>query len=257
VPIRDKRQAIVGAVVINEDISDRTAAERELDASAVQMEALAGRLMHAQDDERRHIAQILHETTAQDLAALKMLLGRLNRTSERLSDADRTLLTEGLDLVERSMSGARTLSYLLHPPLLDESGLLAAVRWYVEGFAKRSGISVGLDLPPTFERLPQDVETTLFRIVQEALINIHRHAQSATARLRLLVTDDLTLEIHDDGQGMPAVLVDRLMAGGGADGVGIAGIRERLKPFAGTLEIESSDRGTVLRAVVPLSRTGS
>jgi len=256
VPIRDERQAIVGAVVINEDVSDRITAERELEASASQMQALAGRLVHAQDDERRRIAQLLHETTAQDLAGLKMLLARLNRTSERLSAADRSLLIESMDLVERSMSGVRTLSYLLHPPLLDESGLLPAVRWYVEGFARRSGIKVDLDAPLTMERLPRDVETTLFRVVQEALINIHRHAQSATARLRLRLDEDVTLEVQDDGRGMAPELVARLMSGGGGSGVGIAGIRERLTPLAGALEIESSERGTTVRAVVPLpSRT--
>ena len=135
VPIRDEHQAIVGAVIINEDISARKAAERDLEASVSQMQTLATRLMHAQDDERRHIAQMLHETTAQDLAALKMLLARLNRTSDRLSDADRALLDESVELAERSMSGVRTLSYLLHPPFLDEAGLLSAVRWYAEGFA--------------------------------------------------------------------------------------------------------------------------
>jgi two-component system NarL family sensor kinase len=161
-----------------------------------------------------------------------------------------------MDLVERSMSGVRTLSYLLHPPLLDESGLLPAVRWYVEGFARRSGIKVDLDAPLTMERLPRDVETTLFRVVQEALINIHRHAQSATARLRLRLDEDVTLEVQDDGRGMAPELVARLMSGGGGSGVGIAGIRERLTPLAGALEIESSERGTTVRAVVPLpSRT--
>jgi len=258
VPIRDEHQAIVGAVVVNEEISARKAAERDLEASVTQMQTLATRLMHAQDDERRHIAQMLHETTAQDLAALKMLLARLNRTSGRLSDADRALLDESVELAERSMSGVRTLSYLLHPPLLDETGLPSAVRWYAEGFAARSGIAVDLDLPQTFERLPRDVETTLFRVVQEALINIHRHAQSPTAHIHLRTDGDrLMLEIRDGGRGMAAELVARLTADGGAFGVGIAGMRQRLKQLAGTLDIESSDRGTIVRAVVPLPHHAS
>jgi PAS domain S-box-containing protein len=258
VPIRDEHQAIVGAVVVNEDISDRWAAERDLETSVAEMQMLATRLMHAQDDERRHIAQMLHETTAQDLAALKMLLARLNRTSDRLSDADRAILDESVEIAERSMSGVRTLSYLLHPPLLDETGLPSAVRWYAEGFAKRSGIAVDLDLPAAFERLPRDVETTLFRVVQEALINIHRHAQSPTAHIHLRTDGDrLTLEIRDGGCGMAPELVARLTADGGAVGVGIAGMRERLKQLAGTLDIESGDRGTIVRAVVPLPRHAS
>jgi signal transduction histidine kinase len=258
VPIRDEHQAIVGAVVINEDISARKTAEGALEASVSQMQALATRLMQAQDDERRRIAQMLHETTAQDLAALKMLLARLGRTCDQLSDAERDVLTETIELADRSMTGIRTLSYLLHPPFLDETGLLSAVRWYADGFADRSGLTIDLDLPETFERLAQDVETTLFRIIQEALINIHRHAQSRTARIRLQINSDrLTLEIQDRGQGMSSELVSHVVEGGGAFGVGIAGMRERLKQLAGTLEIESSDRGTLVRAVLPLPRRAS
>jgi PAS domain S-box-containing protein len=253
VPIRDERQAIVGAVVINEDVSAQKAAERELEDSVTQMQALATRLMHAQDDERRRIAQMLHETTAQDLAALKMLLARLGRTSDALSDSDHYVLRESVEIAERSMSAVRTLSYLLHPPFLEENGLISAVRWYAEGYAERSGIEVDLDLPPTFARLPQNLEMALFRVVQEALINIHRHAQSPTAWIRLRsANDSLTLEIRDRGVGMPPELIARLMAGAGV-GVGFAGMRERLKQVAGTLEIESKGDGTIVRALVPLS----
>ncbi|HYN09018.1 MAG TPA: PAS domain S-box protein [Vicinamibacterales bacterium] len=252
IPIRDDRQAIVGAVVINENITARKAAERDLEASVKQMQVLATRLMHAQDEERRRIARMLHETTAQDLAALKMLLGRLSRTADGLSDADHSLLTDSVELLDRSMRGARTLSSLLHPPLLDEAGLMSAVRWYAQGFAERSGIKVDLDLPAVFERLSQDVETTLFRVVQEALINIHRHAESPTARVLFRIDGDrLTLEIHDDGRGMSAALVARVMGAGGALGVGIVGMRERLKLLGGTLEIESDGQGTTVRAVIP------
>jgi len=256
VPIRDARQSIVGAVVVNEDISARMAADASLEASASEMRVLAAHLMRAQDDERRHIAQILHETTAQDLAGLKMLLARLGRTVA-LSDADRTLLAESIDLAERSMSGVRTLSYLLHPPFLDENGLLSAVRWYAKGFADRSGIAVDLDLPAAFDRLPQDVETALFRVVQEALINIHRHAGSATARIRLnAAADRLMLEIEDRGRGMTPDLLSRVVAGGGA-GVGIAGMRERLEQLGGSLEIIANDPGTTIRAIVPLRTQSS
>ena len=156
------------------------------------------------------------------------------------------------------MSGVRTLSYLLHPPFLDENGLLSALRWYAKGFADRSGIAVDLDLPATFARLPQDVETALFRVVQEALINTHRHAQSATASIRLTAAADLlTLEIDDRGRGMPPEVLSSVTTGGGAPGVGIAGMRERLEQLGGRLNIESSDRGTTIRATVPLQTRAS
>jgi two-component system NarL family sensor kinase len=253
VPIRDNGGHITGAVIVNEDVSAKMAAEHQRSESLVQMRALTGRLMRAQDDERRRIAQMLHETTAQDLAALKMHLARLFRTSVGLSEADHAVLTESIELAERSMSGIRTLSYLLHPPFLDEAGLLSALRWYAAGFAERSGIRVDLDLPSAFERLPQDVETTLFRVVQEALINIHHHADSGTASIRLRVDGQrLTLEVADSGHGMPPELIAQLPTGGGALGVGVAGMRERLMQLGGTLDIESSDHGTTVRAQIPL-----
>jgi PAS domain S-box-containing protein len=253
VPIRDERQAIIGAVVINEDVSAQKAAERDLERSVTQMQMLATRLMHAQDDERRRIARMLHEMTAQDLAALKMLLARLGRSSAQLSDADRQLINESIEIAERSMSGVRTLSYLLHPPFLDDNGLLAAVRWYCEGFAARSGIAVDLDLPDALDRQPRDVEMTLFRVVQEALINIHRHAHSPTATIRLRLKDRrLTLEVQDSGVGMPSELVAQLMSGTRVLSVGVAGMGERLKQLGGTLEIESNSDGTIVRALLPL-----
>jgi hypothetical protein len=207
-------------VIVNEDISARATAEHERNDALNQMRTLTGRLMRAQDDERRRIAQMLHETTAQDLAALKMHLARLTRTGVGLSDADRAALTESIDLAERSMTGIRTLSYLLYPPFLDETGLLSALRWYASGFAERSGIKVDLDLPSTFERLPQEVETTLFRVVQEALINIHHHAESPIALIRLRVDGRrLTIQIGDRGRGMPSDLIAQLPTGGGALGL--------------------------------------
>jgi len=253
VPIRDMDARITGAVIVNEDISARTAAERELHESLSQMRALTGRLMRAQDDERRRIAQMLHETTAQDLAALKMHLARLSRTTAGLPDADRGVLAESIELAEQSMTGIRTLSYLLHPPFLDEAGLVSALRWYVSGFAERSGINVTLDLPPTFERLPRDMEIALFRVVQEALLNIHHHADSPTALIRLRVeAHRLALEIEDRGRGMPPGVIAQLPTGGVALGVGVAGMRERLQQLGGTLDIESNDRGTTVRVQLPL-----
>ena len=255
VPIRDTSDRVTGAVIVNEDVSARVTAEREREAALTQLRTLTGRLIRAQDDERRRIAQLLHETTAQDLAALKMHLARLMRTDLGLSSADRDALAASIDLAERSMSGIRTLSYLLYPPFLDEAGLLSALRWYAAGFAKRSGIKVDLDLPSTFTRLPQDVATTLFRVIQEALLNIHHHADSPTALIRLRLDHErLLLEIVDHGRGMPRTAIAQLPAGAGATGVGVAGMRERLQQIGGTFDIESSDRGTTVRVRLPLSQ---
>jgi two-component system NarL family sensor kinase len=252
-PIRDTNERITGAVRVNEDISDRKTAERELNNSYKQMRALTGRLMHAQDEERRRIAQMLHETTAQDLAGLKMLLARLNRTADRLSDAEQSALTESISLAEQSMTQIRTLSYLLHPPFLDEMGLLSALRWYAAGFAERSGIKLDVELPERFERLPLDTETSLFRIVQESLINIHRHAGSKTARIRLRRdAETLVLEITDRGHGISKASLKHITSRGGVVGVGIAGMSERIEQLGGRLEITSSDRGTTVRARLPL-----
>jgi two-component system, NarL family, sensor kinase len=257
VPIRDTNERITGAVVVNEDISARETAERELNASYNQMRTLTGRLMRAQDDERRRIAQMLHETTAQDLAALKMLLARLNRTADRLSDSERSALTESMSLAEQSMTEIRTLSYLLHPPFLDEMGLLSALRWYAAGFAERSGIHVDLELPERFERLPLDTETALFRIVQESLTNIHRHAGSETARIRLRRdAETLVLEIEDRGHGIPNASLKHIMSGAGVLGVGVAGMSERVEQLGGRLEITSGDHGTTVRVRLPLVKDG-
>jgi signal transduction histidine kinase len=253
VPIRDANGRITGAVIVNDDISAQKTAERELNDSYTQMRMLTGRLMRAQDDERRRIAQMLHETTAQDLAALKLLLARLSRTTERLNESERSALTESTALAERSMTDIRTLSYLLHPPFLDDTGLLSALRWYAAGFAERSGITVDLDLPDGFERLPLDTETALFRMVQESLINIHRHAGSESARIRLQRDAEMVvLEVEDRGHGIPDAELTHILSRGGAAGVGIAGMSERIEQLGGRLEITSSERGTTVRVRLPL-----
>jgi signal transduction histidine kinase len=192
---------------------------------------LAGRLMHTQDDERRRIAQMLHETTAQDLAALKMHLARLGRTASHLSETDRDALAESIALAEQSITEIRTLSYLLHPSFLDETGLLSALRWYADGFAERSGIRLDVKLPEHFER----------------------HAGSETACIRLRRdAETLVLEIEDRGHGIPKASLEHITNRGGVVGVGIAGMCERIEQLGGRLEIKSGDRGTTVRARLPL-----
>ena len=237
-------------------IRERAEIEYTLRQQRNELRTLAGRLMHAQDDERRRIATMLHESIGQDLAALKMLLARLNRTAVRLSDDERDALTESISLAEQSMTEIRTVSYLLHPPFLDEAGLLSALRWYAGGFAERSGIKVDVDLPESFERLPLDTETVLFRIVQESLTNIHRHAKSETARIRLRRdAETLALEIEDQGHGIPSDSLKHITSGAG--GVGIASMTERIEQLGGRLEITSSDHrgiGTTVRVWLPLAK---
>jgi PAS domain S-box-containing protein len=253
VPIRDANEHVTGAVVVNEDISARVKAEQNLNESYAQLRALTARLMRAQDDERRRIAQMLHETTAQELAALKMLLARLIRTSSHLDDGERSVVAESISLADQSMTEIRTLSYLLHPPFLDETGLVSALRWYADGFGERSGIKVDLDLPESFDRLPLDTETALFRIVQESLINIHRHAGSDTARIRMRrEADMLVLEIEDRGHGFPNASLDHIASGGGGVGVGIAGMSERMEQLGGRLDIMSGTHGATVRVRLPI-----
>jgi signal transduction histidine kinase len=237
-------------------IREREEIEHTLRQQRNELHALANRLLHAQDDERRRIARMLHETTAQDLAAQKMLLARLNRTADHLNDGERSALTESITLAAQAMTDIRTLSYLLHPPLLDEMGLLSALRWYAAGFAERSGITVDLDLPESFERQPLDTETALFRVVQESLINVHRHAGSEIARIRLRRdAKTLVLEIEDRGHGIPNASLEHITSGGGIVGVGIAGMSERIEQLGGRLEIRSSAHGmtgTTVHVWLPL-----
>jgi signal transduction histidine kinase len=146
----------------------------------------------------------------------------------------------------------RTLSYLLHPPLLDEDGLASALAWYVKGFAERSGIKIDLKVPPSFGRLPQEIETTLFRVVQESLTNVHRHSKSPKASIRLSRrATEVKLEIADKGQGMPAKALHSGYQNSGQFGVGIMGMSERARQLGGRLEIESSRRGTTIRVLIP------
>jgi signal transduction histidine kinase len=236
-------------------LRERTEIEHTLRQQRSDLRTLANRLMQVQEDERRRIAQMLHETAAQDLAALKMLLARLNRSANRFSEDERKALTESISLAEQSITEIRTVSYLLHPPFLEEAGLVSALQWYASGFAERSGINVDLDLPESVERLPLETETVLFRVVQESLTNIHRHAGSETARIRLRRdTETLVLEVEDRGHGIPNVSLKRITSGGGGVGVGIAGMSERIEQLRGRLEVTSSDHGTTVRVRLPLAK---
>lgn len=220
-------------------VEQRTAALRRLSV----------KLLTVQDEERRRIARELHDSLGQDLTAAKISLDMLAQESTCSS----AYLQEARSLVDRSISDTRTLSHLLHPPLLDEAGFVSAARWYVEGFGRRSGISTELQLPEHTYRLPRQTETALFRILQEALTNVHRHSCSRTVEVRVEGDDSrVVLTVKDFGMGVPREVLDRFWKTGNA-GVGLAGIRERLKELGGFLEIESNIDGTILRATIPVA----
>lgn len=234
-----------------QELEDRVA--RQERAEAAQRD-LSLRLQQAQDEERRRIARDLHDSTGQSLVALGMLLSSARKKAE--SDPELARKLEESEQITRGVSSElRTTSYLLHPPLLDEMGLNAALRGYIEGFQERSKISVQLNVPNGLERLPPHLELVLFRMVQECLTNVHRHAESASVEIGLSNLDDkVTLEIRDHGKGMPA---EKLAAvtGPGSGGVGLRGMRERVKAFGGELEILSDKEGTTVKATIPLRRS--
>jgi len=223
----------------------------ELDVANRNLRELSARLLQLQDDERRRIARELHDSVGQTLAALTMNLAAARTDLERLASTA-IALADSESLVQEMSTEVRTISHLLHPPLLDEAGLLSAVRWYVDGFAQRSKIHVDLDLPDDFGRLSRELETAIFRVVQECLTNVHRHSGSPIAKIRFRRHDDeVSVEVEDRGKGIAPEKQDE-MASHGMPGVGIRGMRERLRQLGGILEMNSNGSGTVVIARLPL-----
>jgi two-component system, NarL family, sensor histidine kinase FusK len=211
----------------------------------VALAELSRRLIRLRDEERHRIARELHEGIAQLLGALQMQLGTLQRRlAGVMADRDRDLMQESGELVRHCSDEVRTMSYLLHPPLLDEEGLPAALAPYFEGFTRRSGIEVDWQTDTKLERLPAEVELSVFRILQECLTNVYRHSKSPHVVVRLdRNSDGLAVEVRDAGTGMPR---------DAREGPGLRGIRERLHELGGTLEIDSNESGTRVRMVIPL-----
>jgi signal transduction histidine kinase len=234
-------------------VQERTA---ELDTANRKLRRLTTRLLELQDEERRRIARELHDSIGQMLAALSMNLSGVRGDIDRLAKTAATL-TDSEDLVQEMCKEVRTISHLLHPPLLDEAGLSSALDWYAKGFAERSKIAVDLDCPDDFGRMPREMETAVFRLVQECLTNIHRHSGSATAKIRLHRSKhEVVIEVGDKGKGIPAEKLDR-MTSAGSPGVGITGMKERVRQLGGTLEINSDGSGTRIIARLPISETSS
>jgi signal transduction histidine kinase len=227
------------------------ALESLVEQRTVALRRLSVKLLRVQDEERRRIARELHDSLGQDLTAAKISLDMLAQDSP----SNPMHLRDAQQLVNRSIADTRTLSHLLHPPLLDEAGFVSAAKWYVEGFGTRSGIATKLHLPEHVHRLPRRTETALFRILQEALTNVHRHSGSRAVEVAVVADNArVVLTVKDYGMGVPREVLDRFWKTGNV-GVGLAGIRERLKELEGSLEIESNLDGTLLRATIPACAT--
>lgn len=239
--LHDETGGLKGFSKVARDFTERRQAQQAL-------RDLSGRLLRAEDQERRRLAREFHDGTSQTLASMQLQLALLQDLIPARNVEARESLSELGELVDRCAGEIRTLSHLLHPPILEEAGLESAIRSYVEGFGRRSGISVMTDIPGDLPRFNLDVETALFRITQEALANIHRHSGSKTAQIRAALIDrQIVLEIRDQGRGIPA----ELLSNPAKLGVGIRGMTERVRLLGGELKIESDEGGTTIRAELP------
>jgi len=213
---------------------------------------LSARLLQIQDEERRRIARELHDSVGQMLAAVSMNMAHVHREAAELSPEAAKALEDNTGLLEQLSIEIRTISHLLHPPLLDEVGLESALQWYIDGFSERSKINVDLQLPEDFGRLPRNLEITLFRVVQECLTNIHRHSGSSTASIRVArLQNEVRLEVRDAGKGIPKE-TQATLASGKLSGVGLRGMHERLRQMGGQLDVQSNGTGTLILATLPI-----
>lgn len=242
---RGDRGEFKGWLEINADITQQRQAEETA-------RRLSGRILQLQDDERRKIARELHDSLGQYLAMLKITMDR--RDHDKVDPSTRQLFEQCSQIVDQCIAETRTMSYLLHPPLLDENGLISAVRWYVEGFAARSEIEVQMTVPPSIPRLLKEIETTLFRILQESLTNVHRHSQSKKVNIEIFYDAHIvSLRVRDYGKGIPLERIRSFRDRGAGMGVGLGGMRERVREVGGVLRIEPGDpSGTVIVVEIPL-----
>ena len=248
--VRDEEGRLQGFSTVTRDISDHKRAEDSV-------RELSGHLLQVQDEERRHFARELHDSAGQMLAALSMNFTLIENEASTMSSEAIVRLKESKGLIDELSQEVRTISHLLHPPLLDELGLSSALRGYIDGFVERSKIRVDLEIPTDFGRLSKEAETTIFRVVQESMTNIHRHSESPVAEIRLFhLQDEVRVEVQDRGVGIPPEKLSQ-MAEGGTAGVGIRGMRERLRQLGGSLEVRhsGSDPGTLVIARLPSKKS--
>jgi signal transduction histidine kinase len=258
-PIRDLEGKIVKWYGTCSDIHDSKLLEQSIRDNAIELEKmvdrrtdelrlLSVRLITAQDQERRRIARDLHDGLGQELAVAKMVLDKL--LLQKPAQPQEQTWAQASSIVDRAIQQVRTLSHLLHPPLLDEVGLLSALAWYVEGLTKRSGIETFLDVqPPDFPRLVPEVETAIFRIVQEALTNVFRHSGAQKVWITLNQRDGLiVVAVLDDGKGIDKRVAELRPE---SVGVGIGGMKQRAKEFGGELRLTNADPGTLLELRIP------
>ncbi len=234
--------------LLTAELDAREQAEGSVRESEKSLRRLTGRLLQLQDEERRRFSRELHDSLGQYLAAVKMNLEMFSN-----SQPPDKRLSEALHLLDQSIAETRTISHLLHPPLLDEAGFSSAAKWYLEGFAQRSGIAVKIDLPDDVGRLPRSIELGLFRVLQESLTNIHRHSGSSRAEIALkLFPDKVNLQVRDYGKGIAPGSLDNFRSKEINVGVGLGGMRERVRELKGQLDIRSSAPGTLISVTMPL-----
>ena len=210
---------------------------------------LSVRLLNVQDEERRKFSRELHDSVGQLLTLAKMNLAMLLE----MNPADK-ILAETKKVLDEALAETRTVSYLLHPPLLDELGIASAVKWYLDGFGQRSGIHLSVDIADSFGRLSQSTELVLFRALQESLTNVHRHSKSSKADVSLRTAGDkIVLRVRDYGKGMPRGTLEKFLRTGADSGVGLAGMRERIREQSGQFEIQSDENGTLVEVILPIS----
>jgi len=245
IPILGPKGRPIGSIGVVQDITDQRRVVQDL-------RRLSQEVMRTRDQERREAARALHESAGQSLAALKMTLSRLKRATTNGEEKVQELWKAAIELTEAAVREVRTVSYLMHPPLLDEAGLAAALRWYVTGFTDRSGIDVSLEVDDHVGRQSEEIETTVFRMVQEALTNVHRYSGSRRAWIRIMRGNGrIRAEVRDEGRGLG--VDSRALTKVAPLGVGISGMRERVEQLGGTFQLESSPgQGTTLRATLPL-----
>jgi PAS domain S-box-containing protein len=267
ITVKKEDGSVACRVTRSRDVTEQRKAEELLRKSYAELESqvaqrtlalqnLSQRLLRMQDEERRRVARDLHDSTGQTLVALKMSASAL-QDKFTTDPSTFSALSELAELADRALQEIRTTSYLLHPPLLDEAGFFSAAKWYLEGFAQRSGMQVTFDPPGRPARMPDVIEMTLFRILQESLTNVHRHSGSKQVEIQVVVTENnVAMRVKDFGGGMPADVIDRFRASRSNIGVGLVGMRERVRELGGQLDVESGPNGTTVVAQLSLAPGG-